>query len=134
MLIMRREQGFTLVWALFLVVIGALISIYMVRMSSVQSGTNDLAIHGSRAYQAARAGSEWGIHEASNGNCAASTNFSLIEADLNGFTVTVTCSLSVHTENGTPRNLYDILSAASIGVYGTSPDYAYRQVQVTVAK
>jgi len=141
MLIMYRDpeqrsnqQGFTLVWALFLIVIGALISIFMMRMSAVQGATNDLAMNGARAWQAAHAGSEWGIQRAVAGICPGSTGFTLSDLDLNGFNVTVTCSSTAHSESGNVVVLYKIASSASRGAYGTSSDYVYRQVQVTVAQ
>lgn len=139
---MRREQsplsqaGFTLVTALFLVVVGALVSLYLVRMGSVQSSTTDLALNGSRAYMAARAGTEWAIHRTVAGTlaCPTSSTFNLTEQDLAGFQINISCSRSSYSESGNTVIVTDITSTATLGSYGVSPDYVYRQVQVTVAQ
>ncbi len=130
------QRGFTLVMALFLVVVGALIVQFMLRMSAVQIGGNDLALQGARAWQAANAGAEWGVHQVTVSNsCAASTPVALGAASgLAGFTVTVTCNSTAYSEGGTPVTLYQIASSAHEGILGITPDYAYRQVQVTVAR
>ena len=130
-----NQRGFTLVWALFLVVIGSLIATYMLRMSAVQVGGNTLAITGARAWQAANAGAEWGMHQATiSSSCAASSTFAMgAESDLSGFTVTVTCASSSYSEGSGTVTLYQIVSSAERGVLGTTPDYAYRRVRVTVA-
>jgi MSHA biogenesis protein MshP len=132
----RHQRGFTLVWALFLVVIGALIVQFMLRMIAVQAGGNDLSLQGARAWQAANAGAEWGVRQATAGSCVGSSTVTLgSESDLAGFAITVGCTASLYSEGGVNNvTMYHITSTAQKGSFGISPDYAYRQVQVTVAR
>ncbi len=60
---MRPERGFALVAALFVMVIVAVVVATMSRLSVTQNASLDLAIQQARAYQAARAGLEWGLHQ-----------------------------------------------------------------------
>ncbi len=59
----NNQKGFTLVQAVFILVVLSLIGVAMVRLSGVQSSTSVLALQGARAYQAARSGLEWGPPE-----------------------------------------------------------------------
>ena len=58
---MNKQAGFTLVTAIFIVVILALLGGYMVSLSGVQRMTTVHALQGAKAYQAARAGIEWAL-------------------------------------------------------------------------
>ena len=62
-----RQGGFGLVAAMFLIIVIAGAVAAMARMSETQSATSSMAIQQARAYQAARAGIEWGIHRAMAG-------------------------------------------------------------------
>ena len=66
----RHARGFGLVAALFLIIVVTLVVVAMARLSAVQHGSNSLAIQQARAYQAARAGLEWGISRAFNASAA----------------------------------------------------------------
>ena len=57
----NNQNGFTIVQAIFILVVLALLGTYMVRLSTVQQSTTTQALLQARAYQAARAGLEWGI-------------------------------------------------------------------------
>jgi MSHA biogenesis protein MshP len=93
---------------------------------------------GSRAYQAARTGVEWGAYQVlrNSGACAASTTLPTLAGTLSGFAVTVTCATSVASEvnaaTGTVT-VYDMTSTAKQGTAG-QPDYVERQIQVSIAK
>lgn len=81
----KRQQGFGLVAAMFLIIIIAGVIATMARMAVTQNATTSLAVQQTRAYQAARAGLEWGIVRALQGHCA-DGNFSL-----EGLSVRVSC-------------------------------------------
>ena len=89
-----------------------------------------LAMQQARAYQAARAGLEWGITRVVNGQSCASS-FSLT-----GFSISVTCTattpLTVAEENKVVQ-FYELVATAEFGAAG-SPDYAYRRLSVMVEK
>jgi MSHA biogenesis protein MshP len=89
----RRSAGSGLVTAIFLLVVLAGLAVAMVTLFTTQQASAALDEQGSRAYQAARAGIEWGLFQQHKNNCAASTTFALpAGTSLSGFTVTVTCT------------------------------------------
>jgi len=131
---MRPERGFALVAALFVMLVIAAVVLAMARLSANQHGTNSLAIQQARAYQAARAGLEWGIAQALVGNCAANQTVNLAGSNLAEFTgVQVTCNATSYVvEDGTTRNIYRLTATADNGSPATRPDYAFRQLTATV--
>jgi len=132
---MRPERGFALVAALFVMLIIALVVVAMARLAANQHGTNSLAIQQARAYQAARAGLEWGIALAvQSGSCAAGQAVSLAGSNLAEFTnVLVDCNSTQYAvEDGTTRNIYRLTATADNGSPANRPDYAYRQLTATV--
>ena len=88
-----RSRGVGLVTAIFLLVVIAGLAVAMVTVFTTQQASSALDVQGTRAYQAARAGLEWGIFkQARQGACVASSSISLDGApSLSGFAVTVTC-------------------------------------------
>ncbi len=130
---MRRQQkAFSLVPALFLIIVLASLGVVAVRMSVVGSQTVVLAMQGSRADAAARSGVEWAIYQAIvNNNCAASTSLPLNEGGLSGFTVNVSCSSASFTEGQDTVTVYTVEAFAFSGAYG-QPDYISRRVRTTL--
>lgn len=137
---MRRDatqQGFSLVTAVFLLVVLTAAGTLMVRISGVQRTTTSFALLGPKAYHAARSGVEWAIHGAVNvpGSCpvgVTTTNtFTLTEGGLAGFRVTVTCTAAVHAEAGVSATAFDITSTAEFGTFGDR-DYTSRRLEARV--
>ena len=127
----NRQTGFSLVPALFLLVVLAALGIVAVRLSGVQQQTVVLAMQSGRAYAAARAGVDWSAYQALvNGSCASST-INLTEAGLAGFSVDTSCTSTSHSEGPNTVNIYVIDAFAWSGVYG-SPDYVSRRIRSTV--
>jgi Tfp pilus assembly protein PilX len=62
-LIHRRQQGFSLVTAIFLLVVLAGLGAVMATFFTNQQQSSALDVMGSRAYQAARAGIEWAVYD-----------------------------------------------------------------------
>ena len=120
---MTRQRGMSLIVALFLIVVIALLAAFAVTVGSSQRQSNTLDMMADRALAAARSGSEWAAHRAFTGNaCEASRVLALNEGALRGFRVTVEC-----TGGPAASNAYDIRSVAEFGVYG-SADYVKREV------
>lgn len=134
-LTLRANRGFGLVAAMFVMIIISLVVIAMSRLASVQHGSNALAIQQARAYQAARAGLEWGISQAVNaGLCAAGTP-SLAGSGLGEFTVTLTCSTRDYPgEGGAILTIYQLTARAENGAPGSRPDYAFRSLTAVVER
>jgi MSHA biogenesis protein MshP len=135
------EQGFSVVSAIFLMVTLALMGAFMITFSATQHSTATQDVQGSRAYQAARAGIEWGLYQVLRGSnyCTGATaagvavGLPALADDLAGFSVAVTCdSKTAYTDGGASGNIYQITSLASSGIAGTS-SRVERKVRVTVS-
>jgi len=134
---MSQQRGFTLVMAIFiLVVLGALAG-YMVKLSGVQQATSVYAIQGARAYQAARAGIEWSISRIvdKNGGCAEVIAASpMTFADINGFSVTLKCKEPLgnpYTVGATNLSVYNIEAFGEFGNY-SGAEYVSRRLAVSI--
>ena len=131
--ILRREDGFSLVLAIFILVVLAVLGVYMVTLSGVQAFTPAFAIQGAQAYQAADSGIEWGIYEATTppGACGSFPPSAGKDLTVGAFKVHVTCSATPFSEGGDNFNSYEITALAETGTYG-QPDYISRQVDTKV--
>jgi MSHA biogenesis protein MshP len=151
----RRARGFSIVTAIFLLVVLSLLGAFIVSVTGLQQSSLQLDVQGVRAYQAARAGIEWGAYQVLDPNnsigtpvlpvCPASpTNLSGLAGSLSPFTVTVTCSAAINaptTEGNRNVGAYQIIATAcnqpSAGACpNASPTSGYveRQLQATLSK
>lgn len=130
----HRQRGFSIVSALFLLVVLAALGAFMATFSSVQHTSSAMDVRGTQAYQAARAGAEWGMYRVlriTPASCAAPAP---VLNDIPGFAVTVECEAPQQYKEGvTPVTVYRITSTARSGTVGKI-GYVERQVQVTIAK
>lgn len=125
-----KQRGFSLVAAIFILVIVALLGAFMVTMSIIERSTSSYAVQGARAYHAALSGVEWGIGRAIAGNCAPTTSF----AAQSGFNVTVLCTPTQHVEPQSDPGtftVFAITSTANAGTFGTD-NYFSRSAEATV--
>lgn len=129
-----HQRGFSIVSAIFLVVVLAALGAFMLTFSNVQQMTAAQDLQGAKAYQAARAGIDWGAYKIlqSGGACAASTTVPL-GGNLVGFALVVNCANTPNTEGGNTVNIYQITATASAGTVGSST-YIERQLQATIEK
>lgn len=68
----RKQRGISIVMAIFLLLLFASIAAFMASLASTAHVASAQDIEGSRAYQAARAGVEWGLYQLDpNGTTAA---------------------------------------------------------------
>lgn len=126
-----KHDGFSLVPALFLLIVLAALGAVAVRLTAVQQQTVVLATQGARAYAAAKAGIEAATYDALvNGNCGSQT-ITLTEGGLSGFVVETQCTSTIHAEAGSNTTVYVINAFAHTASYG-SPDYVSRRVRATV--
>lgn len=90
-----RSRGVGLVTAIFLLVVIAGLAVAMVTVFTTQQTSSALDVQGARAYQAARAGMEWGVLKHLRPDpCNATNSFALESGtSLGSFTVTVSCTL-----------------------------------------
>jgi MSHA biogenesis protein MshP len=90
-----RQAGVGLVTAIFLLVVLSGLGVAMVSLFTSQQASADLDLQGARAYQAARAGIEWGVYRQLVGKkeCKGETFLPMPpNTSLSAFTVIVTLS------------------------------------------
>ncbi|MDI1299658.1 hypothetical protein [Methylotenera sp.] len=136
----KIHQGFLLPAAIFILVILAGLGAYALNITSIQQVTSTQDVQGTRAYQSARAGVEWGAYQilqTSPDNTtilACFTSPSVLSLD--GFTVTVRCTkYGDYNEQNSDHTIavYQITSTATFGTVNTS-NYIERQIQLNLSK
>jgi len=105
---MNRQQGFGAIAAILIVVILAALAAAIVSISTTQQVTSAQDVMSARAWQAARAGNEWGLYKAfRDGVCVAAPGNTLDLSADTGFHVTVHCESWPYNEGetvpGTPK-------------------------------
>ena len=99
------------------------------------SKINSLALQQARAYQAARAGLEWGISRAVNAGSCSNSAVSMAGGGLSEFTVSLTCNSTSHTDDdGSGLTIYRLTAQAQNGAPGSRPDYAFRRLTAVVER
>jgi MSHA biogenesis protein MshP len=129
------QRGFSLVTAIFLLVVLSALGAMMLTFFTAQQQSSALDVMGSRAYQAARAGIEWGAFQVmqSGVGCQPSSTVTL-GGTLSPFNVVVNCSTTSYTEAGSPVTVYNITSTAKSGGTPGQADYVERVIDVTIAR
>ena len=141
----NKQAGFSLVTAIFILVVLASLMTYMLNLNVLQQSTVVLNIQGARAMQAARAGIEYGIYQALSGaacspgaNTSETLNFATSESALKAFSVRLDCQASAHNEGATALVFYTLTALAENGAYAAganaNPDYISRRLRVTVSR
>ncbi len=131
---MRKQRGFTLITAIFLLVVVAGLVAYFTNLRVVQQVSLVYGVQGARALQAAQTGMEWGICEALGGSCSSTaTTVTVADVELSQFTISVTCNVTNHEEfPDPPIPVYQIESTATAGTY-PSLDYVQRIISTSVS-
>jgi MSHA biogenesis protein MshP len=138
------QRGFSLISAIFLLVVIAALGAFAVTISTTQQQSAALDLLGARAYQAARAGIEWGAYQvlpnsaavggfAANCRAGATAQAVAMPGTLAGFAVNVACTSTAVSEAAATVNVYQLTSTATLGVVAT-PTYVERQIGVTIAQ
>jgi MSHA biogenesis protein MshP len=125
------QRGFSIVTAIFLLVVMAGLGAAMLTFFTSLQASSAQDLEGSRAYQAARAGIEYGVYQVLQPvvNCPNTTL-----TDLSGFNVGVTCATagsSPYTEGSTTLTIYTITSTAGST---TGHFYVERKLTATVSR
>ena len=148
----RHARGFSLVTAIFLIVILAALGAFMVTFTGLQQTTVQADVLGVRAYYAARAGVDWALYRTLDPDnsisavpadptvfaaCPATTTLSGLGGSLAPFAVTVTCTETAATEANRNIRVYQITATAcnQAPCPGTpAAGYVERRVTVTAAR
>jgi len=157
----RRTRGFAIVSAIFILVVLAALGAFILNVFTNQQIGSALDVQGARAYQAARAGIEWGVYQvqasanynfsygtppasvgavdpSTSRTCPVATTSFVPGADtLAGFTVTVTCGATLDASGG--PTVFSIKSTAcnqpdagGVCPNTTNPANLYVERQLTV--
>lgn len=133
-----RQAGFSLVAAIFLIVVLAALGAFAVQVAMTQYQTSSSELLQARAQAAAEAGIEYGANLTLQvpticTSTPSSNTLNLTQGTLTGFVVTVTCTPTQHqiyspsTSTWQPYTVYALAATASEGAYG-SQDYVARTV------
>ena len=137
---LRRMRGFSLVTAIFLLVVLAGLGAAMVNIFTLQQVESALDVQGVRAEQAARAGIEWGVYrQLIDGQCDPVKSFALpAGTSLSTFSVNVQCSrgtgpgtLTIWTITATACNQP---GPAGCPNAGNNADYVQRRLQAVLSQ
>ena len=138
--IIHRARGFTIVSAIFILVVLAALGAFIVSVSTNQQIGSALDVQGVRAYQAARAGLEWGLYrQLQDASCVGATSFAPAASTLSGFTVTVACTDTADGSSSPVIHSYLIQSTACNQPNGgscpntTNPSNLYVERRLEVA-
>jgi MSHA biogenesis protein MshP len=145
----KIQRGFSLVTAIFLLVVLGGLGTMMVTFFVAQQQSSALDVMGSRAYQAARAGIEWAAFNVAAQpegtqwlGCAAipdplfgaAAAAGPLAGTLTPFTVSLTCSSAAAFEGASTIWIYDIASSAVSGGAPGNPDYVERVINVKMGR
>lgn len=146
----RLARGFSLVTAIFLLVVLSALGAFMVMFTGLQQNTIQVDVLGVRAYYAARAGINWAMYQALDPDntiagqaafaaCPSGT-INTMTGTLAPFTVVVSCTATAPdpTEANRTIRVYQITATACNQAVCPAPSpsqgYVSRQMTVTVAK
>ena len=127
------QRGVSVIAAVFLLLLMAVLAAAIANMVSTSHVNLAADIGGTRAYQAARAGAEWGIVQL-DPNAQGAGLPACVDGTpaVPGHSVMVTCASSDHSEAGRSIRIYRIVSLAVAD--GVRAPGIERQVEVTVEK
>lgn len=142
----RRKRGFLIIAAVFLLVVLAGLVAYLTTVSTTSQAASAADSNSARAYQAARAGIEWGAYQILRNPgggtfkpaCEAGTaSFNLtFGSTLSEFTAKVTCTGVNLTEGASSVRSYRIVSNAcnqpACPTVTTSATYVEREMSLSV--
>lgn len=150
----RHAHGFSIITAIFLIVVLAALGAFMVVFTGLQQSTVQADVQGVRAYYAARAGLNWAMYRALDPDnsiapgppptfaaCPSGT-INTMGGSLSPFTVVVTCTDTSAAPDPTEANrtirVYEITATAcnqaTCPAVTPAAGYVERRVVVTVAR
>ena len=123
-----RQSGISVIAGIFLLLLMAVLAAVIVNLVTTSNVNMAADINGARAYQAARAGAEWGMFQLDpNAQNAALPPCVNGGPPIPGYAVAVDCVAQNFTEAGRQIGIYRITSVA------TAPGVE-RRIEVTVEK
>ncbi len=137
------QHGFSIVSAIFLLVVLAFLGVAMVSFSTSQQQSQAMDVMGSRAYHAAQAGIEWAAFYIATSptsspvpwaGCGAGAPVA-VAGDLAPFSpVTVNCVAASSVEGTSTVWIYDVTAIAATGGAPGSSNYIERNVTARLVR
>lgn len=131
------QRGFSLISAIFLLVVIAALGMFAVTLSTTQHQSQTMEVMGARAYQAALTGVEWAAYQIGNSPANAATPVGCTQTltglggNLTAFSVAVSCTAASAIEGTTTVWVYEVAAKASAG--GIAGDANYTE-QIATSK
>lgn len=145
----ERQAGFSIVSAIFILVVLAVLAAALVTVASLQHASAGIDLQGARAYQAARAGAEWGVYRIVNPDgisdppvvvapddvpaCWGGAQTVSLSGSLSQFAVSVSCTRVRTTELDRIVGVYKIVSTATFAA-PQQANRVSRELEVTVSR
>lgn len=129
------RNGFAMAGALVILVVCAVFSLYVLKMSTLASESAAHDSIGEFAYQAARSGAELAAYQSIRNNSCASTTLTF--AGLTNYTVSLNCSRSIVSESGVALTVdsWTIVACNSaVCPNVATAGYTERQIKIVIAK
>ena len=130
----RQTRGFTLIGAIFLIVVVASLATFMVTIGTVQRSTSTYSLMSSRVLFAVEGGMQWAIsYVVANNACFTAPNdsFTLSGGASDGYTVNLTCAANNVDEGPDNYNVFHLTAKAEMGAIG-GVDYYRRTLMTSV--
>lgn len=131
-----RQRGFSLIAAVFLIVVLAALGTFAVQVAMSQYQSGNVELLEAQAQAAANSGIGYAADLALSpaGTCRANSLLpTQRRGPLAGFVIKLTCIRTSHQISGTPYYAYALTSNASYGTYG-QPNYVARSAARNVTK
>jgi MSHA biogenesis protein MshP len=137
----RRQAGFALMMAVFLIVTLAAIGVYLLTVTTAQTEAVAQDEQAARAHQAARAGMEWAAYRVlrTGLGCAPLTQTLALGQGLSGFssTIQIECD-GAEVEGGASIELFRVTAtgcnSGTCPAGAPGPTYVERQLHLTLAR
>ena len=120
---LSRSRGFTLISALFVLVVVTSLGVYMTTLSSAQHLSSALSVRSAQADYVAHSGIEWVLYRLHAGDDSIAVDSYTVSID--------SCSVQNVSEGGSTYPLYDISVTARFGSYGDF-DFVRRRVNAVI--
>jgi MSHA biogenesis protein MshP len=129
----RRQRGVSIITGVFLLMLMAVLAAVIANVVSTAHVNMAADIGGARAYQAARAGAEWGMYQLDpNAQTVGLPPCVVGNPPIPGHAVTVSCASTDYTEGSRQIRIYRITSVATAA--GVKAPGIERQIEVTLEK
>jgi MSHA biogenesis protein MshP len=123
----KKQAGVSVVTAIFLVVILALMGVGMVSLISTSQQSISQEFTSAKAYMAGRSCLQWGMYQAVY--TAAPSNNTTTFNNANSGLVSTRCTTAIDTVSNDGLTFFNITATASIGGV-QDPEYSRRQLQI----